>query len=323
MEMLCCSPRSASSLLERAGLFPRTDEEYELRVIVWEARAVAIEPPKARLPQWTQRSAPPSSTRLRPMYCVYTTPTHQSLPDRDTRPKRLRLGAQAGKHVAVRVQPRGKVPANYVLQQTDDCPCNTEGDTEFNWRMRWPMSAMEKAPTLHIAVGNSYGANDTLGAQHVQPSPPPSPYPIRPQALALTLILRFLAEGELSLEALCERAAKRRTGQFLDTCANCKSPTPTRNCNRIPQPLPNPDPITRWVKCTRPGNAAGPATASVCLTVEVLRAAPRHGQKCTPLAVALAVPELVPRTSSASGAHLAALHLAAPGRPAAPTGGRM
>ena len=65
MEMLCCSPRSASSLLERAGLFPRTDEEYELRVIVWEARAVAIEPPKARLPQWTQRSAPPSSTRLR------------------------------------------------------------------------------------------------------------------------------------------------------------------------------------------------------------------------------------------------------------------
>ena len=70
MEMLCCSPRSASSLLERAGLFPRTDEEYELRVIVWEARAVATEPPKARLPQWTQRSAPPSSTRLRPMYCV-------------------------------------------------------------------------------------------------------------------------------------------------------------------------------------------------------------------------------------------------------------
>ena len=78
--------------------------------------------------------------------------------------------------MAVRVQPRGKVPANYVLQQTDDCPCNTDGDTEFNWRMRWPMSAMEKAPTLHIAVGNSYGANDTLGAQHVQPSPPPSPY---------------------------------------------------------------------------------------------------------------------------------------------------
>lgn len=228
MEMLCCSPRSASSLLERAGLFPRTDEEYELRVIVWEARAVAIEPPKARLPQWTQRSAPPSSTRLRPMYCVYTTPTHQSLPDRDTRPKRLRLGAQAGKHVAVRVQPRGKVPANYVLQQTDDCPCNTEGDTEFNWRMRWPMSAMEKAPTLHIAVGNSYGANDTLGAQHVQPSPPPSPYPIRTQALALTLILRFLAEGELSLEALCERAAKRRTGQFLDTWAKCKSRTNPR-----------------------------------------------------------------------------------------------
>ena len=65
MEMLCCSPRSASSLLERAGLFPRTDEEYELRVIVWEARAVATEPPKARRPQWTQRSAPPSSTRLR------------------------------------------------------------------------------------------------------------------------------------------------------------------------------------------------------------------------------------------------------------------
>ena len=222
MEMLCCSPRSASSLLERAGLFPRTDEEYELRVIVWEARAVAIEPPKARLPQWTQRSAPPSSTRLRPMYCVCTTPTHQSLPNRDTRPTRLRLGAQAGKHVAVRVQPRGKVPANYVLQQTDDCPCNTEGDTEFNWRMRWPMSAMEKAPTLHIAVGNSYGANDTLGAQHVQPSPPPSPYPIRTQALALTLTLRFLAEGELSLEALCERAAKRRTGQFLDTYAKCK-----------------------------------------------------------------------------------------------------
>ena len=58
MEMLCCSPRSASNLLERTGLFPRTDEEYELRVIVWEARAVAIEPPKARLPQWTQRSAP-------------------------------------------------------------------------------------------------------------------------------------------------------------------------------------------------------------------------------------------------------------------------
>ena len=201
--------------------------------------------------------------------------------------------------MAVRVQPRGKVPANYVLQQTDDCPCNTEGDTEFNWRMRWPMSAMEKAPTLHIAVGNSYGANDTLGAQHVQPSPPPSPYLIRTQALALTLTLRFLADGELSLEALCERAAKRRTGQFLDTCANCKSPTPTRNCNRIPQPLPNPDPITRWVKCTRPGNAAGPAAASVCLTVEVLRAAPPHGQSAHPGST-LAVAELVPRTSSAA-----------------------
>lgn len=94
---------------------------------------------------------------------------------------RLRLGAQAGKHVLVRVQPRGKVPGNYALQQTDDCPCNTEGDAEFNWRMRWPMSTTEKAPTLHIAVGNSYGANDTLGAHHIQPrlrpllNPRPSP----------------------------------------------------------------------------------------------------------------------------------------------------
>ena len=50
MDMLCCSPRSASSLLERSGLFPRTEEEYELRVIVWEARAVATGPPKARTP---------------------------------------------------------------------------------------------------------------------------------------------------------------------------------------------------------------------------------------------------------------------------------
>ena len=45
--------------------------------------------------------------------------------------------------------------------------------------------------------------------------------------------------------------------------------------------------------------------------------------KCTPLALPLWCPELVPRTSSASRAHLAALHLAAPDRPAAPTGGRM
>lgn len=138
------------------------------------------------------------------MYCARATPTQHSLSNRDTRQMRVRLGAQAGKHVLVRVQPRGKVPANYALQQTDDCPCNTEGGTEFNWRMRWPMSAMEKAPTLHIAVGNSYGANDTL------------------------------AEGELSLEALCERAAKRRTGQFLDTWAKYKSPT-----NRDPQLQPH------------------------------------------------------------------------------------
>ena len=175
-----------------------------------------------------------SSTRLRPMYCARATLTQHSLSNRDTRQMRMRLGAQAGKHVLVRVQPRGKVPANYALQQTNDCPCNTEGGTEFNWRMRWPMSAMEKAPTLHIAVGNSYGANDTLGAQHVQRSPPPPPYLIRTQALALTLTLRFLAEGELSLEALCERAAKRRTGQFLDTWAKCKSPT-----NRDPQLQPH------------------------------------------------------------------------------------
>ena len=53
-------------------------------------------------------------------------------------------------------------------------------------------------------------------------SPRPPLYLIRTQALALTITLRFLAEGELSLEALCERAAKRRTGQFLDTWAKCK-----------------------------------------------------------------------------------------------------
>jgi hypothetical protein len=97
MDMLCCSPRSTSNLLERSGLFIRTDEEYELRVIVWEARAVTTAPPKA------------------------------------------------GKHVFVRVQPRGKVPGNYAMQRTDDGPCNAKGDAEFNWRMRWPMSAMEKA----------------------------------------------------------------------------------------------------------------------------------------------------------------------------------
>ena len=115
--------------------------------------------------------------------------------------------------MAVRVQPRGKVPANYVLQQTDDCPCNTEGDTEFNWRMRWPMSAMEKAPTLHIAVGNSYGANDTLGAQHVQPSPPPSPYPIRTQALALTLTLRsFPSRGRAQLGGALRAGRKAAHG---------------------------------------------------------------------------------------------------------------
>jgi hypothetical protein len=62
-----------------------------------------------------------------------------------------RLGAQAGKRVLVRVQPRGKVPGNYAVQRTDDGPCDTDGDAEFNWRMRWPLSTMEKAPTLRTA----------------------------------------------------------------------------------------------------------------------------------------------------------------------------
>ena len=79
MDMLCCSPRSTSNLLERSGLFIRTDEEYELRVIVWEARAVATAPPKARPCHRTSaHQALPSSTRLRPMHCVCTTPTQKS-----------------------------------------------------------------------------------------------------------------------------------------------------------------------------------------------------------------------------------------------------
>ena len=53
MDMLCCSPRSGSNLLERSGLFSRNDEEYEVRVIVWEARAVATAAPKVRLPRRT------------------------------------------------------------------------------------------------------------------------------------------------------------------------------------------------------------------------------------------------------------------------------
>ena len=169
MDMLCCSPRSGSNLLERSGLFSRNDEEYEVRVIVWEARAVATAAPKA------------------------------------------------GKHVSVRVQPRGKVPGNYQAQQTDEGPCNAKGDAEFNWRMLWPMSVLEKAPSLYIAVSN-YGSNEMIG------------------------------ETEISLEALCERAAKRRTGQFLDT----------------------------WVTLTAPGKRGlalsghvTPCTASVCITVEV------------------------------------------------------
>ena len=152
MEMLCCSPRSASSLLERAGLFPRTDEEYELRVIVWEARAVAIEPPKARLPQWTQRSAPPSSTRLRPMYCACITPTQHSLSNHDTRPMRLRLGAQAGKHVLVRVQPRGEVPGNYALQRTDE-----GGPSRVKHRRR---RRVQLAHAVTHVVGHREGAAD-------------------------------------------------------------------------------------------------------------------------------------------------------------------
>ena len=77
-------------------------------------------------------------------------------------PMRRRLGAQAGKHVSVRVQPRGKVPGNYQAQQTDEGPCNAKGDAEFNWRMLWPMSVLEKAPSLYIAVSN-YGSNEMIG----------------------------------------------------------------------------------------------------------------------------------------------------------------
>lgn len=143
MDMLCCSPRSTSNLLERSGLFIRTDEEYELRVIVWEARAVTTAPPKVRLPQSAHQAleAPPSSACAP---CTAYVPPRRKLLDHDTRLMR-RLGAQAGKHVFVRVQPRGKVPGNYAMQRTDDGPCNAKGDAEFNWRMRWPMSAMEKA----------------------------------------------------------------------------------------------------------------------------------------------------------------------------------
>ena len=180
MDMLCCAPRSGPDLLARSGLsayLQRVDEEYELRVIVWEVRGVATLQPLG---------VGDVATRL------------------------------SGKHVSVRVQPRGK--GDYGVQQTDDGPCNADGDAEFNWRMLWPMSVMdmekpvaEKAPMLHIAVGN-HGANGTIG------------------------------EAELSLATICERAAIRRTGQFLDT----------------------------WVTCTSPGN--GPDMASVCITVEVLRA---------------------------------------------------
>ena len=150
MDMLCCSARSTSNLLERSGLFTRTDEEDELRVVLWEARAVATAPPKARLPTADQRaprsvhSSGPHALRMhRPDAKENVRPHHAS--------DAPRLGAQAGKRVLVRVQPRGKVPGNYAVQRTDDGPCDTDGDAEFNWRMRWPLSTMEKAPTLRTA----------------------------------------------------------------------------------------------------------------------------------------------------------------------------
>ena len=104
MDMLCCAPRSGSNLLETSGLndFLRGEQEYELRVIVWEARAIG-----------------------------------PSFP---------------GKQLAVRVQPCGK--GTYDKKTTDEGLCNSEGDTEFNWRMLWPMSAAEKPPQLKVEVGS-------------------------------------------------------------------------------------------------------------------------------------------------------------------------
>eukprot|EP00964_Phaeocystis_antarctica_P086844 scaffold55038_cov66-Phaeocystis_antarctica.AAC.2 len=170
--MLCCSPRSGSNLLERSGLFSRNDEEYEVRVIVWEARAVATAAPKVRLPRRT--SAHPAlqcaDTRVElctllhspaPLALRVHHPAANAARPQHAGPMR-RLGAQAGKHVSVRVQPRGKVPGNYQAQQTDEGPCNAKGDAEFNWRMLWPMSVLEKAPWLYIAVSN-YGSNEMIG----------------------------------------------------------------------------------------------------------------------------------------------------------------
>ena len=114
--------------------------------------------------------SPPADTRVELCTLLHSSaplalrvhhPAANAARPQHARPMRL-LGAQAGKHVSVRVQPRGKVPGNYQAQQTDEGPCNAKGDAEFNWRMLWPMSVLEKAPSLYIAVSN-YGSNEMIG----------------------------------------------------------------------------------------------------------------------------------------------------------------
>ena len=86
------------------------------------------------------------------MYCACITPTQHSLSNHDTRPMRLRLGAQALKHVLVRVQPRGEVPGNYALQRTDD-----GGPSRVKHRRR---RRVQLAHAVTHVVGHREGAAD-------------------------------------------------------------------------------------------------------------------------------------------------------------------
>ena len=201
MDMLCCSARSTSNLLERSGLFTRTDEEDELRVIVWEARAVATAPPKARLPTADQR-APRSVHSSGPHALRMHRPDAKEMFDRITRPMRRalvrRLGSVCWSACSRVARYRATTPCS-VPTTARATPTATPSSTGAcdglcrPWRRRQryelprlgsnptlslpsPNPHPDQAPTLHIAV---YGANDAIGAHRV----------------ALTLILaRILAQ---------------------------------------------------------------------------------------------------------------------------------